>query len=81
MRAIVVALMLAVSSGAAFAQGVNLAPRDKVLTSEEIERRKQIDAEYRDAIKKIPDQKASNDPWAIVRTPEPAKGKPAPKNR
>jgi len=36
------------------------------LTPEEIERQKQLDAEYKAATKKIPDQRAA-DPWASVR--------------
>jgi len=40
------------------------------LTPEEIERQKQLDAEYKAATKKIPDQRAA-DPWASVR-PTPA---------
>jgi hypothetical protein len=40
------------------------------LTSEEIERQKRLDAEYKAATSKIPDQKAA-DPWANVR-PAPA---------
>ena len=43
------------------------------LTSEEIERQKQIDAEYKAATHKIPDQKAA-DPWGSVR-PAPADAK------
>jgi hypothetical protein len=37
------------------------------LTPEEKERQKQLDTDYKAAIKKIPDQKAA-DPWASVRS-------------
>jgi hypothetical protein len=42
-------------------------------TSEEVERQKRLDAEYKAATKKIPDQKVA-DPWANVR-PAPADAK------
>jgi hypothetical protein len=47
------------------------------LTPEELERRKQIDSDYKAATSKIPDRKA-NDPWATVRPTSPA---PAPKKK
>jgi hypothetical protein len=59
-------------SGSAFAQqnplmpGMHLQREEKKLTPEEQERQKQIDADYKAATKKIPDQNAA-DPWASVR--------------
>jgi hypothetical protein len=54
-------------------QGDNKRP----LTSEEQERQRQLDNDYKAATNKIPEQKA-NDPWADVR-PTPAA--PAPKKK
>jgi|ERR1700751_2480981 hypothetical protein len=49
------------------------------LTTEEIERQKRLDAEYKAATSKIPDQRAS-DPWATVR-PSPADTTPKKKQQ
>jgi hypothetical protein len=65
---------LALPAASAFAQDVSpLSPkislqgdRKRPLTPEEQERQKRIDAEYKAATSKIPDQKRS-DPWADVR--------------
>ncbi len=67
MRVFPLAMVLVLLAGPVCAQGVNLAPMDKRLTNEEIERNKAIDEEYKATIKKIPDQKPSNDPWGNVR--------------
>ena len=48
----------------------------RVLTPEEQEREKQIDADYKAANKKIPAQKAP-DPWADVRQAPPGSGQKA----
>jgi hypothetical protein len=49
------------------------------LTPEEVERQKRIDAEYKAATSKIPDQRAA-DPWATVR-PAPADNPPKKKQQ
>lgn len=79
MRVVFVALILAGLTAAVSAQGINLAPADKKMTSEEIEKQKAIDEAYRAAIRKVPDQQRNTDPWAIVRTPEPDKKAAQPK--
>jgi hypothetical protein len=49
---------------------------DKPVTSEDIEKKKAREQAYRESLKKIPEQKAANDPWGDVRSAEtPAKGK------
>jgi len=65
--AMVLALVSMVLTGPVFAQGVNLVMPERGLTNEEIERNKAIDEAYRNAKKKIPDQKPSSDPWGNVR--------------
>lgn len=80
MKVFPLAMVLALLAGPAFAQGVNLMPQDKRLTSEEIERNKAIDEAYRSTIRKMPDQKTSSDPWGNVRsagTSQPTQGAPA----
>jgi hypothetical protein len=47
---------------------MNLAPQDRRLTSEELEREKAIDNAYKSTLKKIPDQKRTADPWGTVRS-------------
>lgn len=79
MRVVLVALILAGLTVAVSAQGINLAPMDKKMTSEEIEKQKAIDEAYRAAIQKVPDQKGNADPWAIVRPAEPVKKTAQPK--
>jgi hypothetical protein len=56
---------------------INMAPQDKQLTSEEIEKQKEIDRAYKEAIKKLPDQQRSNDPWGNIRSVDPSAPKPA----
>jgi len=70
---------LCLLAGAAFAQdsaGVPINPK-RPLTPEEVERKKATDEAYQAAIKKIPDKKASADPWGAIRPAAPtAKNKP-----
>lgn len=58
---------------------INLAVGGKQLTSEEIEKQKEVDRAYRDAIKKLPDQQRSNDPWGNIRNVDQPAQKAAPK--
>jgi hypothetical protein len=54
--------------------GLSLGEKEKrQLTPEEQERQKQLDADYKKATNKIPDQKAT-DPWGGVRPTPTAKG-------
>jgi hypothetical protein len=55
------------SSGNPFTPKMSLGEKEKKqLTPEEQERQKQLDADYKAATNKIPDQKAA-DPWSSVR--------------
>jgi hypothetical protein len=62
------------SSGNPFAAKMGLGEKEKrQLTPEEQERQKQLDADYKKATNKIPDQKAT-DPWGGVRPTPTVKG-------
>jgi hypothetical protein len=85
MKIIRAAVMLALFATPALAQNVNLIPELPSKTPEQIEQDKQLQREYRNSLRKIPDAKASNDPWGSVRSTEaPAatpRGKPKAKPR
>jgi hypothetical protein len=69
------ALALAAGPAAAQTPNINLIPELKSKTPEEKEQDAIRDKAYRDSLKKIPDAKASNDPWGGVRStdaPKPA---------
>jgi len=72
--AVVMSLLL---TGSAFAQGINLAPGERPRSAEEREKDQQIEQNYRAEMKKIPDQKASSDPWGNVRSSDTTKPAPA----
>ncbi len=57
---------------------LNLISEAPSKTPDQIEAEQQKEKAYRESLRKIPDQKASNDPWGGVRT-EPAKAPPAAK--
>ena len=73
------AALIALPGGAAMAQGLPMPGFQlgggKQMSPEEKERQDRLEKAARDAQSKIPDQKASNDPWASVRSSE----TPAPK--
>lgn len=89
MKVFRLAAVIALLAGPAYAQqmpNINLIPETKSLTPEEKEQEDAQQKAYRDSLKKIPDAKASNDPWGTVRntdtpktsaakTPLPAKPK------
>jgi hypothetical protein len=70
------AAVLSVLAGPAFAQTphINLLADQPSKTDEEKERDAARDKAYKETLKKIPDAKASNDPWGGMRTeaPKPA---------
>jgi hypothetical protein len=69
MRVIIGVLMAMLLAGPAYSQmpSINLLPEKKPLTPQEEERQKEIDQAYKNATKKIPDQKAASDPWGSMR--------------
>jgi hypothetical protein len=72
---------LALLAGPAAAQmqtpNINLMTDAQSKTPEEKEAEAQRDKAYRESLKKIPDAKASNDPWGTVRSTEAPKAAPA----
>jgi hypothetical protein len=81
MKVFRIAAVFALLAGPAYAQmpNINLMPEVKSMTPEEKEQEAEQQKAYRDSLRKIPDAKASNDPWGNVRstdapkTPAPAK--------
>jgi hypothetical protein len=74
MKVFRLAAVIALLAGPAYAQqmpNINLMPEVKTLTPEEKEQEAAQQKAYRDSLKKIPDAKASNDPWGNVRTETP----------
>jgi hypothetical protein len=78
MKALYAAVVLLVLAGSAYAQGaINLAPGDRPRTAEEREKDRVAEEAYKAEMKKIPDQKASSDPWGNVRSTDTSKTAPA----
>jgi hypothetical protein len=80
MRVFRVAAMIALWTGPAFAQMPNLnllQDNTPAKTQEQKEQEEATDKAYKESLKKIPNAKASNDPWGGVRSPDAAKAPPA----
>jgi hypothetical protein len=75
MRIFRAAAVIALLTGPAYAQmpNVNLIPELQSKTPEQKEAEAARDKAYKESLKKIPDAKASSDPWGTVRSTEPAK--------
>lgn len=68
MNAFIAATAVALLTGSAAAQSLNMPMGDsKSLTDEEKEKQAERERAYKDAVRKIPDQKANTDPWGNVR--------------
>ena len=80
MKVFRVAAMLALLAGPAYAQmpNINLMDTGPGKTDEEKQAERDRDARYKETLKKIPDAKASNDPWGGMRA-DPPKATAAPK--
>ena len=78
MKVFRIAAVFALLAAPAYAQmpNINLMPDVKSQTPEEKEQEAQQQKAYRDSLKKIPDAKASNDPWGNVRSPDTPKTPP-----
>lgn len=78
-RAAALAALLAALSGPVQAQApnINLMPEFATKTPEEKEADAIKERAYRESLRKIPEAKASNDPWGTVRAAEPPKAAPA----
>ena len=73
MKVFRIAAVFAVLAGPAYAQqmpNVNLIPELKSQTPEEKEQEAAQQKAYRESLRKIPDAKASSDPWGNVRSAE-----------
>ena len=75
MRVFVAAAITALLAGPAYAQtpNVNLIPELQSKSPEQLEQEAAQQKAYRESLRKIPDAKASSDPWGAVRSAEPAK--------
>lgn len=73
------ASVIALLTSSAYAQlppvGIELSPDAPQLTPEEREKRQATDDAYKSALKKIPDQKKTADPWGDMRTSPPTSPK------
>lgn len=80
MKVFRVAAMLALLAGPAYAQmpNINLMDTGPGKTDEDKAAERERDARYKETLKKIPDAKASNDPWGGMRS-DPPKAAAAPK--
>jgi hypothetical protein len=73
------AALIALLTGPAYAQSlpdINIIPEARSKTPDEIEQDKANEKAYKESLRKIPDAKASSDPWGSVRStdaPKPAK--------
>ena len=74
------AAVLAVLAGPAYAQmpNINLLQDGPSKTQEEKEQDAAKDKAYKDSLRKIPDAKASSDPWGTVRSTDAPKAAAAP---
>jgi len=77
MRVFVAAAITALLAGPAYAQmatpNINLIPELASKTPEEREQEAAQQKAYKESLRKIPDAKASSDPWGTVRSAEPTK--------
>lgn len=69
MNAFAAAITVTLMAGSAAAQSINMpmGGDTKALSDEDKERQAERERAYKDAIRKIPDQKANTDPWGNVR--------------
>jgi hypothetical protein len=76
-----IAAMMVLLAGPAYAQGLgaNIIPDAPSKTPDQIEREQALERSYKESLKKIPDGKASNDPWGNVRSAETPARTPAAK--
>ncbi|WP_315831596.1 hypothetical protein [Bradyrhizobium prioriisuperbiae] len=75
MKTFRIALMAALLAGPAHAQslGTSIIPETPSKTPDQIEREQALERDYKESLKKIPNGKASNDPWGSVRSAEPSR--------
>ena len=79
-RLLSAALILAFAAPA-YAQMNIIAPNLKVRTQDEVDRAVQQEQDYKKTMQKLPDQKATSDPWGNVRSTGTAQTEPKPKKK
>jgi hypothetical protein len=81
MRILSAAAVVVLLAAPAYAQtpNINLIPEFQSKSPEEREQEAAKDKAYKDSLRKIPDAKASSDPWGIVRSNDAPKAAAAPK--
>jgi len=81
MRMLSAAVVVVVLTAPAYAQApnINLMPEFQSKSPEEKEQDAVKDKAYKESLKKIPDAKASSDPWGTVRSTDAPKAAAAPK--
>ncbi|WP_441518817.1 hypothetical protein [Bradyrhizobium sp. 2TAF24] len=69
------AMMAVLLAGPAAAQslGTSIIPETPSKTPDQIERERALERDYKESLKKIPDGRASSDPWSTVRSVDSAK--------
>ncbi len=65
----------------AYAQVNIMAPNIKYKTQDEVDQATKRDQDYKATMQKLPDQKASNDPWGNIRSTTPAPAEPKAKKK
>ena len=78
MLSAVAAMVLLTVPAYAQSPNINLMPEFQAKTPEEKEAEAVRDKAYKDSLKKIPDAKASSDPWGTVRSNDAPKSAAAP---
>jgi hypothetical protein len=85
MKVFRIAAMMALLTAPAYAQmstpNINLIPELQSKSPEEREQEAAQQKAYKESLKKIPDAKASSDPWGTVRSPETPKASATAKPR
>jgi hypothetical protein len=81
MTALIASLSALAAPSHAQSPNINLLPELTSKTPEEKEQDAIREKAYRDSLRKIPDAKASSDPWGNVRSEAPAKPAPAKKTK
>jgi hypothetical protein len=75
------AAMLLAFAAPAYAQMNIMAPNIKYTTQDEVDKAAKQEQDYKSTMHKLPDQKATNDPWGNVRSTGTAQADPKTKKK
>ena len=75
------AAMILAFAAPAYAQMNIIAPNMKVTTQDEVDRAIQQEKDYKKTMQKLPEQKATNDPWGNVRSSGTTQAEPKAKKK